>query len=156
MGFYKGDWRPSSSKRGRWKENKTDGGGEPNHHYSNLVCSFSWHSGDKKKKKEQVSLLQERNLIIIVDNYTERHTNRQWLKVRKRLRNNNKCALSLLCPIEQGKQLFLCVSCSWKIKGTISFPFGKVTAGDAICINCIKCFRSERMVQSKSSHIFHT
>lgn len=62
MGFYKGDWRPSSSKRGRWKENKTDGGGEPNHHHTNLACSFPWHSDDKK---EQVTLLAHEYYLII-------------------------------------------------------------------------------------------
>lgn len=64
MGFYKEDWRPSSSKSGRWKENKTDGGGEPNHNYSNLACSFSCTLMTKRK----VSLpLKHQKLIMQQD-----------------------------------------------------------------------------------------
>lgn len=131
MGFYKGDWRPSSSKRGRWKENKTDGGGEPNHHYSNLACSFSWHS-DEKKKKEQVTLpLEDCYLIIEKDNTTEKTV--QWFTVKNThwwafffflTTVHNSCS----CPVQHKMQLLLHLRLSVALSKQLFHFFGDGTA----------------------------
>lgn len=98
MGFYKEDWRPSSSKSGRWKENKTDGGGEPNHNYSDLACSFSCTLMTKRK----VSLpLKHRKLIMQED--------KVW---RNRLANKMH-ALAARLNMKTG---CLCLFLSWMVK----------------------------------------
>lgn len=80
--------------------------------------------------KKRTGYSSSRRLLA---NYRERHTERLYSDLQWKNRHTDERISvhnSSGCPVEHEKQLFLCVSCSWKLFQGNDFIFGTVTAID--------------------------